>query len=76
MLGSDDPVVLGVLGVEGGFGAALGLSDSFCAQIIRHVGNYAEIYNRNLGPDTPINLPRGLNALYTNGGILYALPFR
>ena len=76
MAGSDNPVVLGVLGVENEFGKAMGLSNTFCAQIIKHVGNYAEIYNRNLGPDTPFNLPRGLNALYTDGGILYSLPFR
>jgi general L-amino acid transport system substrate-binding protein len=76
MVGSDDPVILGVLGVEGEFGAALGLSNDFCARVLTHVGNYAEIYDRNLGPDTPFDLPRGLNALYTDGGILYALPFR
>ena len=76
MLGSDDPVVLNLLGVEGDLGLALGLTNDFCARVIRHVGNYAEIYNRNLGPDTPFDLPRGLNALYTDGGIQYAIPFR
>jgi general L-amino acid transport system substrate-binding protein len=44
--------------------------------VITQVGNYGEIYDRNLGPDTPFNLPRDLNALYTQGGILYAPPFR
>jgi general L-amino acid transport system substrate-binding protein len=76
MLGSDDPVVLNLLGVEGDLGLALGLENDFCAQVITHVGNYGEIYDRNLGPDTPFNLPRGLNALYTDGGIQYAIPFR
>jgi general L-amino acid transport system substrate-binding protein len=76
MLGSDDPVVLNLLGVEGDLGVALGLENDFCARVIRHVGNYAEIYDRNLGPDTPFNLPRGLNALYTDGGIQYGIPFR
>jgi general L-amino acid transport system substrate-binding protein len=76
MLGSDDPVVLNTLGVEGDLGLALGLSADFCARAIRHVGNYGEIYNRNLGPDTPFNLPRGVNEQWTNGGLLYAPPFR
>lgn len=76
MLGSDDPVVLNTLGVEGDLGLALGLSADFCARVIRHVGNYGEIYNRNLGPDTPFNLPRGLNNLWTQGGLLYSPPFR
>ena len=44
--------------------------------MIRQVGNYGEIYDRNLGPDTPFNLPRGPNNLWTNGGLLYSPPFR
>jgi general L-amino acid transport system substrate-binding protein len=76
MLGSDEPAILTTLGVEGDLGLALGLSADFCARVVRHVGNYGEIYDRNLGPDTPFNLPRGLNALYTQGGIQYAPPFR
>jgi len=44
--------------------------------VIKAVGNYEEIYNRNLGPSTPFNLPRGLNTLYTKGGLLYSPPFR
>jgi general L-amino acid transport system substrate-binding protein len=76
MLGSDDPVVLNLLGVEGDLGLALGLTNDFCARVVRHVGNYAEIYARNLGPDTPFNLPRAQNALYTDGGLLYSPPFR
>jgi general L-amino acid transport system substrate-binding protein len=76
MIGSDDPVIQNILGVTGDLGLALGLTADFCARVITHVGNYAEIYDRNLGPDTPFNLPRGLNALYTNGGLQYAPPFR
>jgi len=76
MMGSDDPVIQNLLGAAGDLGLALGLSVDFCARVIRHVGNYAEIYNRNLGPDTPFNLPRGLNALYTDGGLLYSPPFK
>jgi general L-amino acid transport system substrate-binding protein len=44
--------------------------------IFKAVGNYEEVYNRNLGPNTPTYLPRGLNKLYTDGGLLYAPPFR
>jgi general L-amino acid transport system substrate-binding protein len=76
MLGSDDPAVLNLLGVEGDLGLAMGLSADFCARAIRHVGNYGEIYDRNLGPDTPFNLPRGPNALWTQGGLIYGVPFR
>jgi general L-amino acid transport system substrate-binding protein len=76
MLGSDDPVIQNILGVTGDLGLSMGLTADFCARVIRHVGNYGEIYNRNLGPDTPYNVPRGLNSLYTEGGLLYAPPFR
>jgi general L-amino acid transport system substrate-binding protein len=44
--------------------------------VIRAVGNYAEIYERNVGPDTPLGLERGVNALWTDGGLLYAPPYR
>ena len=62
--------------MEGDLGLALGLTADFCARVIRHVGNYGEIYNRNLGPDTPFDLPRGQNELWINGGLLYSPPFR
>ena len=54
----------------------MGLSNDWCYQVIKQVGNYAEIYARNLGPDTPFNLPRGLNQQWTDGGLLYSPPFR
>lgn len=73
---SDEPVIRNLLGDEGDLGLALGLNADFCYQIIAQVGNYGEIYDRNLGPDTPFNLPRGLNALYTEGGLIYSPPFR
>ena len=75
-VGSDDPVVANLLGDEGDLGQALNLSNDFCYQVISQVGNYGEIYDSNLGPDTPFNLPRGLNALWTDGGLLYSPPFR
>ncbi len=76
LLGGDDPVITDLLGETGDLGQNLGLSNDFCYQIIKQVGNYEEIYNRNLGPDTQFDLPRGLNALYTDGGILYPIPFK
>ena len=75
-LGSDDPVVLNTLGQEGDLGQAMGLNNDFCYQIIKQMGNYGEIYDKNLGPDTQFNLPRGANALWTDGGLLYSPPFR
>ena len=57
-------------------GTKLGLGDDFAFNIIKKVGNYAEIYDRNLGPKTKTSIPRGLNNLYVNGGVLYAPPFR
>lgn len=73
---SENPDVRRLLGVEGDFGPKIGLTNDWAYNVIKLVGNYGEIYNRNLGPDTVFNLPRGLNALYTEGGILYAPPIR
>jgi general L-amino acid transport system substrate-binding protein len=73
---SQNPEVKRLLGVEGEMGAKLGLSNDWAYNIIKQVGNYEEIYNRNLGPDTPTFIPRGLNSLYTKGGVLYSPPFR
>ncbi len=76
MLGSDNPVVLNTLGVEGDHGSAMGLNNDFCYQIISQVGNYGEIFERHLGEGTPFNLDRGTNAQWTDGGLLYSPPFR
>ncbi|MBA3533979.1 MAG: amino acid ABC transporter substrate-binding protein [Ardenticatenales bacterium] len=76
MLASEDPNIRRFLGAEGELGQGMGLSNDFVVQIIRGVGNYGEIYNRNLGPDTPFDLPRGQNSLFTEGGLLYSPPFR
>jgi general L-amino acid transport system substrate-binding protein len=75
-LGGDDPVVQNLLGEAGDLAQAMGLNNDFCYQIIKQVGNYGEIYDRALGPDTPYNLPRGLNTQWTEGGLLYSPPFR
>ncbi len=76
MLTSEDPNIRRLLGVEGDLGVKVGLANDFMVSVLRAVGNYGEIYARNLGPDTPFSLARGLNAQYTDGGILYAPPFR
>lgn len=71
-----NPEVRRLLGVEDNLGEKLGLSNDFAYNIFKLVGNYEEVYNRNLGPDTPTYIPRGYNSLYTGGGLLYAPPFR
>jgi general L-amino acid transport system substrate-binding protein len=73
---SENPDIRRLLGQEGEFGQKVGLSNDWGYNVIKQVGNYGEIYNRNLGPDTVFNLPRGLNQLYTEGGLLYAPPIR
>jgi general L-amino acid transport system substrate-binding protein len=76
MKSSDNPEIKRMLGVEANFGEQLGLGQDFAYNIIKNVGNYAQTYNANVGPKTPLKLDRGLNALWNNGGILYAPPFR
>lgn len=75
---SDNPEIRRLLGAEPGYGAMIGLSDDFAFQIIRQVGNYGEVFARNLGPATPLKIERGLNALWnaTPPGLLYAPPMR
>ena len=77
---SEDPVVQRLLGVtpEGAepFESGLGLDPDWVVNVISQVGNYAEIFDRNLGPETPFGLERGQNALWTDGGLLYSPPYR
>ena len=75
-LKSKDPRVKRFLGVTPGLGKALGLDDKWAYNIVKQVGNYGEIFDRNVGPNTPLKLERGLNALWTKGGLMYAWPFR
>ena len=75
-LSSNVPEVLRLLGAEGNYGEMLELSNDWAYQIIKQIGNYSESYEANVGPDTPLEIARGLNALWTQGGILYAPPFR
>ncbi|MCJ8309211.1 MAG: amino acid ABC transporter substrate-binding protein [Rhizobiaceae bacterium] len=73
---SGDPEVRRMLGVEGEYGAMLGLGKTWALDAIKAGGNYSEIYERYIGKDTPIGLARGLNALPRDGGLLYAAPLR
>ena len=73
---SDNPTIRRFLGVEGALGEGLGLTNDFTVRIIKHVGNYEEIYERNLGEKSQFKLPRGQNDLWTRGGLLYSPPFR
>ena len=71
-----NPNVSRMLGSEGNLGKMLGLDKGWAKRVIKAQGNYAEIFERNLGLKTPVGLARGLNALYTNGGLQYSPPFR
>ncbi|QJB56754.1 amino acid ABC transporter substrate-binding protein [Pseudodesulfovibrio sp. zrk46] len=73
---SKDPEVQRMLGKTGSLWADLGLDQGAPVRVIKKVGNYGEIFDRNLGPNTPLRMERGLNALWTNGGLMYAPPFR
>ncbi len=79
---SGNPAVKRLLGVEGEFGSRLGLDredyngNEWAYNAIKAVGNYGEIYDRHLGPDGEVTIPRGANALWSKGGLLYAPPIR
>lgn len=76
-LTSDVPEIQRFLGVgDNAAGSYYGIANDFMVTVIRQVGNYGEIFTRHLGPDTPFGLERGLNALWTDGGLMYAPPFR
>jgi general L-amino acid transport system substrate-binding protein len=73
---STDPVVLRLLGKTEDTGKLLGLDKDWMVRAIKATGNYGEIFERNVGPKTPLNLPRGVNNLWTKGGLMYAPPVR
>jgi general L-amino acid transport system substrate-binding protein len=73
---TENPEIERLLGTSGEFGAQLGLSPTWAKDAIMAVGNYGEIFARHIGEDTPVGLARGLNAQWTDGGLLYAPPFR
>jgi general L-amino acid transport system substrate-binding protein len=76
MLKSNNPQIQRFLGVNPGNGEALGLDEKWAYNIVKMVGNYAEVFERNVGVNTPLKLERGLNALWTKGGIMYTPPFK
>jgi len=73
---SDNPMIKRMLGASGDMGEKLGLDSEWAYRAIKQVGNYGEIYARNVGPDTPLGLERGVNAQWTEGGLMYAPPIR
>ena len=74
MLKSEDPDIRRLLGVKPGQGKALGLDDAWVYRIVKQVGNYGESFDRNLGANSELKISRGLNALWTKGGMMYAPP--
>ena len=76
MAKSGNPDVRRLLGVTPGNGKALGLDEAWAANVVRTVGNYGEVYERNVGTGSPLKLPRGINALWTAGGLMFAPPLR
>ncbi|MFO7707702.1 MAG: amino acid ABC transporter substrate-binding protein [Desulfobacterales bacterium] len=76
MLKSQDPSVQRFLGVTPGLGKALGLDEKWAYNIVKQVGNYAEIFERSVGKNTTLGLERGQNALWNQGGLMYPFPFR
>ena len=73
---SDNPEIKRLLGTEGKFGEAVGLTNDWAVRIIKHVGNYAEIFERNVGEGSRLKIKRGQNALWTKGGLQYGIPVR
>lgn len=76
MLKSDDPDIKRMLGVTPGMGKALGIDEKWAYNAVKAVGNYGEIFDRNVGKDSPLKLDRGINNLWTHGGLMYAMPIR
>ncbi|MAZ82226.1 MAG: amino acid ABC transporter substrate-bindnig protein [Hoeflea sp.] len=76
MMDSENPNIQRLLGKEGTFGEAVGLKNDWAYQVIKNVGNYGEVFEANVGESTPLGIARGLNALWTNGGLQYAPPIR
>jgi general L-amino acid transport system substrate-binding protein len=75
-LKSKKPEVMRLVGTEGSYGEDLGLTNDWAVRIIRRVGNYGEVYDRNIGSESKLHIPRGLNQLWNAGGIQYAPPIR
>jgi general L-amino acid transport system substrate-binding protein len=76
MLKSDNPSIKRILGVTPGMGKALGVDEKWVYNIVKQVGNYGEMFERNVGMGSPLKIARGQNALWTQGGLQYAPPIR
>jgi general L-amino acid transport system substrate-binding protein len=76
MLKTENPTIKRILGVTPGMGKALGVDEKWAYNIVKQVGNYGESFDRNLGPESPLKIDRGLNKLWTQGGLQYAPPIR
>ncbi|MFZ2101779.1 MAG: amino acid ABC transporter substrate-binding protein, partial [Oricola sp.] len=76
MAAGENPEIKRLLGTEGEFGTAIGLDNDWAAKVIKAVGNYGEVFERNVGPDTPLGIARGINALWSKGGLQYGPPVR
>jgi general L-amino acid transport system substrate-binding protein len=76
MLKSDNPTIKRILGVTPGMGKALGVDEKWVYDIVKQVGNYGESFERNVGMGSPLKIARGLNALWSKGGLQYAPPIR
>ncbi len=75
-LKSNQPEIRRLVGAEGAYGEQLGLTKDWVVRIVKHVGNYGEVFDRNLGTGSKLGISRGLNRLWTKGGIQYAPPIR
>jgi general L-amino acid transport system substrate-binding protein len=76
MRNSSDAEVRRLLGVEPGLGKSLGLDEAWASRVIEQVGNYGQVFERNLGAGSALHLDRGINASWTKGGLIYAPPMR
>ncbi len=76
MVKSSDPNIKRILGVDGPKGKSLGLNDDWGYQVIKQVGNYGESFERTVGEGSPLEISRGVNALWNQGGFMYAPPIR
>jgi general L-amino acid transport system substrate-binding protein len=73
---SPDPAIRTLTGQTREIGSRLSLDNAWAAHVIAAIGNYGELYDRDLGDHSPLNLPRALNRLYTHGGLMYPLPLK
>ncbi|MEI6203666.1 MAG: amino acid ABC transporter substrate-binding protein, partial [Enhydrobacter sp.] len=72
----ENPSIKRILGVTPGMGKALGVDEKWAYNIVKQVGNYGESFERNVGMGSPLKIERGLNALWSKGGLQYAPPIR